>query len=166
MFRGSTVACTLSDFFEGCGGNCVDGVARSEVRLDLLLAPSSFKQCYQVGGADYVLSQTAQQFNSPAIDQRNGEDDVVGRILHGDITAGCEHRLQSVEQLLPSGILSLAAGQGIKVASFDLVDQLYRLALRWNQIKPAPRDHQPRGQAEYAIGDGVTMMMVVKQPRV
>ncbi len=46
MFRGSTVACTLSDFFEGCGGNCVDGVARSEVRLDLLLAPSSFKQFF------------------------------------------------------------------------------------------------------------------------
>ncbi len=50
------------------------------------------------------------------------------------------------------------------MAGFDLVDQFHGFALRRNQIKPAPRDHQTRGQSEYAIGNGIAMMVVVKQP--
>src|SRR5260370_20059129 len=124
MFRGSGVACTLSDFFGGCRGNSVDGVARSEVRFDLLLGPSCFEWRDKIGRTDHVFSQTAKQFDRPAIDQRDCKDDVIRRILHRDVAIRREHRLQGVEQFLPSGILALAAGQGIKMASFNLMYQL------------------------------------------
>jgi hypothetical protein len=143
MFRGSTVARPLSDFLKGRRHNRIHAVAGGKVRLDLLFAPGGFELCDQIGGTDHVLSQAAQQLNRSAIDQRNREHDVVGRILHGDVAVRCEHRLQAVEQFLPAGILALAAGQGIEVASFDLVNQFDRFALRRDQVKPAPRDHQP-----------------------
>ncbi len=134
--------------------------------FDLLVAPGSFELRNQVGGTDHIFPQPAQQLDGPAIDQRNREDDVVGRILHGDVAVGCEHRLQGVEKFLPSGILALAAGQGIEVAGFDFVDQFYRFTLRGNQIEPAPRDHETCGQAKHSVGDGIAMMVVVEQPRV
>ena len=77
-----------------------------------------------------------------------------------------QDRLQLVEQLLPAGILMLLAGKGIEVSGFNLVHQFYRLALGGNQVKPAPRHHQARRQAEHAVGDGIAMVMVVEQPRV
>ena len=52
------------------------------------------------------------------------------------------------------------------MAGFNLVNQFHRLALRRNQIEPAPRDHQSRGQAEHAVGDGIAMMVIVEKPRV
>ena len=166
MFRGSTVAGAPADFLKGCGHDRIHAVAGGKVSLDLFFAPGRFELRDQVGGADHVLPQSAQQLDGAAIDQRDSEDDVVGRILHGDVAVRCEHRLQGVEQLLPSGILALAAGQGIEMAGFDFVDQLYRFALRRNQVKPAARDHQPCWQTEHAIGDGIAMMVVVEQPRV
>src|ERR1700683_1844117 len=130
--------------------------------FNLLFAPGSFELRYQVGGTDYVLAQATQQLDGSAIDQRNGEDDVVRRILHGDVAVRCEHRLQGVKKFLPSRILALAAGQGIEVPGFDLVDQLYRFALRGNKVEPASCDHQARRQTEHAVGDGIAMVVVVE----
>lgn len=50
--------------------------------------------------------------------------------------------------------------------SLDLMHKFDRLALRWYQIKPAPRDHQIRRQSEDAVRDGIAVMMIVKKPRV
>src|ERR1700687_3627313 len=74
--------------------------------------------------------------------------------------------LQFVEQLLPPGILMFLAGQGIEVTGLNLVHEFYRLAFRWNQIKPAPRHHQARRQTQHAVSDGIAMMVVVEEPRV
>src|SRR5271166_541036 len=60
----------------------------------------------------------------------------------------------------------LLAGQGIEVTGFNLMHELDRFAFGRDQIKPAPRHHQARGQAENVVGDGIAMMMVVEQPRV
>ena len=75
--QGSTVARPLANFLE-C--RCQDGVhtiARGKVRLDLLLAPRRFKLRHQIGGADYVLAQAAQQFDRPGVDQGNCEDNII-----------------------------------------------------------------------------------------
>ena len=49
---------------------------------------------------------------------------------------------------------------------FNFVYQLDRLALRRDQVEPAPRHHQTRRQSEHAIRNRIAMMMVVEQPRV
>jgi hypothetical protein len=54
----------------------------------------------------------------------------------------------------------------IEVSGFDLVDQFLRLAIGGNHIKPAARNHQFLGQAEHMIGNGIAMVVVVKEPRV
>src|ERR1700680_1793502 len=52
------------------------------------------------------------------------------------------------------------------MSGLNLVDQLKRLAFRRDQVKPAPRNHQSRRQAEHPVGYGIAMMMVVKEPTV
>ncbi len=52
------------------------------------------------------------------------------------------------------------------MAGFDLVNQFYRFAAGRNQVEPAPRDHLTRGQAQHAVGNGIAMMMIVKEPGV
>src|ERR1043165_9625466 len=50
--------------------------------------------------------------------------------------------------------------------SLDLMYQFERLALGWDQVKPAPRHHQVLGKSQHAVGDGIAVMMVTEQPRV
>src|SRR6267378_200013 len=52
------------------------------------------------------------------------------------------------------------------MSGLNLVDQLKGLAFRRDQVKPAPRNHQSRRQAEHPVGYGIAMMMVVKEPAV
>src|SRR5215813_5321776 len=47
---------------------------------------------------------------------------------------------------------------------FNPMDELLRLTFHWNQIKPAPRNHQILPQSEDAIRNGIAMMMIVKEP--
>ena len=50
--------------------------------------------------------------------------------------------------------------------ALDAVHQLHRFAVRRNHVEPAPRDHHLLRQAEYVVGDGIAMMMIVKEPAV
>src|SRR3979411_2702777 len=52
------------------------------------------------------------------------------------------------------------------MSGLNLVDQLNRLALHRDQVKPAPRNHQSSRQAEHPVGYGIAMRMVVKEPAV
>ena len=97
MFFRATVADAPANFFERLGHNGIDTVSRREVRLDLLGAPSGFELRHQIGGTDYVFAQAAQQIDGAAIDQRNGKNDVVGRVLHGEIEIVRQDGLQFVE---------------------------------------------------------------------
>jgi hypothetical protein len=38
------------------------------------------------------------------------------------------------------------------------------LALRGDDVKPAAGDHHAGRKAEHAVGNGITMMMIVEQP--
>src|SRR5215813_4670446 len=48
--------------------------------------------------------------------------------------------------------------------ALDAMHQLHRLAIRGNDIKPAPRRHAIGRQSEHAISNRVAMVVVVKQP--
>ena len=72
--------------------------------------------------------------------------------------------LRSVEKLLPACVLTLRARQRVEMSGFNFVDQLLRFPFGGNQVEPAPRDHQVWRQSENPVGDGIAMVMIVKQP--
>src|SRR5204863_10159635 len=77
-----------------------------------------------------------------------------------------KHLLESVEQFLPGSVGAFRSRQYVEVTRFDFVDQLLRLAVRWNEIEPAARHHQLFGQPKYAICNGIAVMVIVEQPGV
>src|SRR5438128_11354359 len=78
----------------------------------------------------------------------------------------CEHRLDLRNRLLPLSIEVLRAGQAVEMSGLDSVDQLDRLSACGDQVEPSPRNHQASRQSKDAIGDGIAVMMIVKQPAV
>src|SRR5437764_9121991 len=78
----------------------------------------------------------------------------------------CELRLDLLKQLLPPRIEVLRAGQTVEMSGLDSVDQLDRLSACGDQVEPSPRNHQAIRQSKDAIGDGIAVMMIVKQPAV
>src|SRR5437879_9995365 len=52
------------------------------------------------------------------------------------------------------------------MSGFNLMYEFHRIALRRNQVKPAARNHQFRGQSQHAVGDGIAMMVVIEEPGV
>ncbi len=97
MFLGAAVANALANFFERGGHDGIDAVARREVRLDLCLRPGGLELRDEIRGTDDVFSQAPQQVDSAAIHQRNGEDAVVGRVLHGEVAVLCQDGFELIE---------------------------------------------------------------------
>src|SRR5947209_8161265 len=50
--------------------------------------------------------------------------------------------------------------------SLNPMNELGGLSFSWNQVIPAPCDHQCLGQAQHPVRDCVPPMMVIKQPRI
>ena len=69
-------------------------------------------------------------------------------------------------QFLPTGVLGLGAGQRVEAALLDAVHQLARLARGGNEVVPAARDVGLGVEAEDALGDGIAVVVVVKEPAV
>ena len=85
MLVRSPIAHALTDLLEGRGSNRIHGIPRSKVRLDLLVRKRGLEQSHQIPGADNVFPQASDQLQRAAIDKRNGEHEVIRRILHGDV---------------------------------------------------------------------------------
>src|ERR1039458_2144721 len=166
VFSGASVAHAAANLLEGLGGERVDHVASFEVGLDLIVAPSGFELGDEVGGADNIFAETADHVGGSGIDHRNGEYDVVGRVLHGHIAIRGQHLLQALEQLLPSRVLLFGSGQRVEVSGPDLVDELDGRAFGGDQVVPAPRDHEAVGQSEDTVSDRIAVVMVVEKPGV
>ena len=69
------------------GEDGVDGHLRDGVAGDLLLVQHRLKLADQVGGADDLLAQAAQELDGSGVDHGDVHDGVVGRVLHGDARA-------------------------------------------------------------------------------
>ena len=166
VFVSAAVAHTPADLLESRRGDGVNRIARREVRLDLFFAQSGFEQGHQIARTDHILAQSADQVDGARVHQRNGEDQIVGRILHRDIAMIGQDRFYLFEQFLPAGILALASGERVEMAGLNLVDQLYGFAFGRNQVVPAPGDHLTCGQSQHAVSDGIAVMVIVKEPGV
>ena len=90
---------------------------------------------------------------------------LLGEYCMARLCAG-EHGFKAGVELLPTGITGLAAGQRIKPALLNAVNQLARLPLGGDVVVPAARDVGLRVEAQDVGGDGVAMMVIVKQPAV
>ena len=84
------------------GHNRVNGALRRGVRGLLLLAQRRPELADQVGGADNLLAQAAQELDRPGIHHRHVHDVVIGRVLHSHGARAGEHRREARVQLLPA----------------------------------------------------------------
>jgi hypothetical protein len=66
---------------------------------------------------------------------------------------------------LPGRINLFVTGHCIEVVRLDSVHQLHRLALGWNQIEPAPGEHQRFRQSKDPVRNRVPMMVIIEKPR-
>jgi hypothetical protein len=162
----TAIAHPPADLLEGLGHDAVDRFTRRKMRLDLLLGQGRLKARHQIAGTHNRVPKAAHQLDGAAVDHPDGRHQVVGRILHGQRLVWCQHFFQVRVLLFPSGVKSLGAGQGIEVSGLNAMVQLGRLALRGDHVIPAARHMQAGGQPQHAVGDGVAMMMVVKEPSV
>jgi hypothetical protein len=55
---------------------------------DLVLGEDGFKLADEVGGADDLLAERAEELDGAGIDHGDVHDVVVGRVLHGDAFSG------------------------------------------------------------------------------
>ena len=69
-------------------------------------------------------------------------------------------------QFLPTGILRLGAGERVESALLDAVHQLARLARGGNEVVPAASDVGVLVEREDVLGDGIAVVVVVKEPAV
>ncbi len=88
----------LPAFFENfVNGHLGDGVAE-----DLLLSEHGFELADEVGGADDLFADAAEEFDRAGIDHGNVHDGVVGRVLHGDAFRLGQHGFEARGELLPA----------------------------------------------------------------
>ena len=157
---------TAADFFPALLKDFVDGHLGDGVADDLLFREDGLELAYEVGGADDLLAEAAQEFNSAGIDHGDVHDVVVGRVLHGDPAEPVEHGLQTGRELLPAGIHALRSGQAFKPALLDAVYELARLAIAGDEVVPAARNVRLFVQPQDPGRNGIAVMVIVEEPAV
>src|SRR5215471_4509778 len=129
VFGGAAVAHALANFLEGSLDDGIDSIARGKVALDLLVCPSGFKAGDKITGADNFFAEAADQLDRACVYQADIRHEVVGRILHGDGLVRLQHGFEVVPKLTPGRIFAFAAGQSVKMASLNAMDQFDRRTL-------------------------------------
>ena len=90
------------DLLPAFGEEGVDGALRDGVAGDLLVGENGFELADEVGGADDLLAEAAEEFDGAGIDHGDVHDVVVGRVLHGDAFLVLEEILETRVQFLPA----------------------------------------------------------------
>ena len=88
----------------------------------------------------------------------------VRRELHGNRRQAGKQFAQLIHELLPGRINLFVTGHCIEVVRLDSVHQLHRLALGWNQIEPAPGEHQRFRQSKDPVRNRVPIMVIIEKP--
>ena len=112
------------------------------------------------------LAEGADELDGAGVDHGDVHDGVARGVLHGDGDGAVEEELEFLLELLPGGVGAFAAGEGVELAGLDAMDELARLAFGGDEVEPAAGDEAVLVEAEDAIGDGVAVVVVVKEPAV
>ena len=159
----ATAADRFADALPTGSEHTVEAFLRSEVRGDLVFGENGFELADEVGGADDLLAERAQDFDRTRVDHGDVHDGVARRILHRDLCGAGEHGFQAALKLLPGGVLVLVARQRIQLSRLDAMNELLRLAVCRDKVVPAARDKTVR-EAKDAVRDWVAVVVVVEEP--
>ena len=81
--------------------NFVELALGGEVRFDLRLGEDGFKDADEIGRANDVFAEGAEEFDGAGIDHRDVHDGVARRVLHGDLRRAFRHGSEFGFELLP-----------------------------------------------------------------
>ena len=156
----------VGDVLPAGGEDAVEALLRGVVRGDLVLGEDGLEEADEIGGADDILAEGADELYRSGVDHRDVHDGVARRVLHRDLRGAFEHFGEILFEFLPGGVLTGGAGEGVELAGLDAVDELAGLALGRDEVEPAAGDEGVRVEAEDAVGDGVAVVVVVEEPAV
>ena len=90
------------DCLPGLGDNGIDGALRDGVACYLLVGENSFELADQIGRADDLFADGAQELHGAGVDHGNVHDVVQGRVLHSHALEAGEHDLKAGVEFLPA----------------------------------------------------------------
>ncbi len=157
---------TAADELEGLVDDVVEGALGGEMGVDLGLGEDGLEEGDEVGGADDLFAERAEELDGAGVDHGDIHDGVVGGVLHGDAGEGSEHGVETTLELLPGGVDAFGAGEVVELAGFDAMDELAGLAFGGDDVVPAAADEAGSGKAEDGGSNGIAVVMVVKEPGV
>ena len=120
----------------------------------------------QLGRTGHLDARAAHQFKRTGIYVGNIGDGALRRILHGHPVRSAQKFAQAGQLLRPTGIRDLRAGDGIQHAALDTVHQPGGFAFGGDEVVPAAGNVPARFETEYAIGEGIALMVIEEQPAV
>jgi hypothetical protein len=120
----------------------------------------------EVGGADDLLAEAAEEFDGAGVDHGDVHDGVARGVLHGDVGGAGEHGFEFGSSSCQEEYSALLPGRESSLPDFDAVDELARLAGGGDEVEPAAGDEAVFVEAEDAVGDGVAVVVVVEEPAV
>jgi hypothetical protein len=91
-----------ADFAPAFGEEVVNELLRRRVGGHLFLGEHGFELAYQVGGADDLFAQAAEEVDGAGVDHGDVHDVVIGRELHGQAARAGEHGVQAGGEFLPA----------------------------------------------------------------
>lgn len=104
---------TAADFKPGFGDDAVNNDAGLVVGLLLGFGEDGFELADQICRADDLFADGAQVLDGAGIDHGDVDDGVVGGVLHGDAVRSAQDGCDSGGELLPTGVGTLLAGEGV-----------------------------------------------------
>ena len=84
------------------GEDGVDGALGDGVAGNLVGGENGLKLADEIGRADDLLAERAEELDGAGIDHGDVHDVVVGRVLHGDVFLVLEEVLEAHVQFLPA----------------------------------------------------------------
>ena len=104
---------------------------------DLIFGEDGLEEADEVGGADDLLAEGADELDGAGVDHGDVHDGVARGVLHGDGDGAIEEELEFLLEFLPGGVGVLGAGEGVELAGLDAVDELAGFAFSGDEVEPA-----------------------------
>jgi hypothetical protein len=166
LVGGGIAAGGFADEAPAGGEDGVEAALGFEVGGDLGFGEDSLEDADEVGGADDVLAEFAEELDGARVDHGDVHDGVAWGVLHGDGGRAVEEGDELGFELLPTGIFGFGSGEGVELEGLDAVDELAGFADGGDEVEPAAGDEGIFVEAEDAVGDGVAVVVVVEEPAV
>ena len=157
----------LADLGEGLVLDALDLLPGPEVRLVARLVDHGLEGLDQVGRGDHLVAEAPHQLHRPGVDDRHVGDVVEGRVLHGDLPAGCRGSPgASAWSSRQDRYISFFAGEAVELGRLHPAHQPGRLPLGRDVVEPATAGELVRIEAEDVAGQPVPVVEVAEQPAV